>query len=104
MAEEEAGYTVVMPFLVVQSKGGPYEDEAFTAGWAMGSLDAKLEALSIDLRAAYKIGVTVPTECIPQIDLIAMKHGFICAAAATKDPTWMRAVLTRSPGESLDGS
>lgn len=94
---------MVMPFLVVQSKGGPYDDEAFTAGWAMGSLDAKLESLAIDPSGVYEIGVTVPTECVSQIDLIAMKHGFMCAYVLTGDPIWTRAVLTRTPWDGSDG-
>lgn len=99
-------YEMVMPFLVVRSKGGPYDDEAFTAGWAMGSLDARLGSLVIDPGGTYKIDVTVPPDCVPQIDLIAMKHGFACETTDTSDDHWTQVVLRRYPwnaGEVVDG-
>lgn len=45
MSDEEQGYGLVMPFVSVASKGGPYDDDAYAAGWAMGALDAKLGAI-----------------------------------------------------------
>lgn len=32
MAEEEQEYDLVMPFVVCQSQGGPYDDDAFVGG------------------------------------------------------------------------
>lgn len=61
-------YDLVMPFTVVQSRGGPYEDEAFVAGWACGEIMAKLE------RTPMWKGI-VREQALPQVDLIAMHYG-----------------------------
>jgi hypothetical protein len=70
-------YELVMPFVVVQSQGGPYDDDAFQAGWLSGWLDARLERN--DHSATW-----APVTLRPQIDLIAMKHGFV-----TEDPEYV---------------
>lgn len=41
---EEPELSLVMPFVVCTSEGGPYEDESFVAGWDLGTLDARLDA------------------------------------------------------------
>lgn len=40
--EHEADFGLVMPFVVVVSHGGPYEDAAFAAGWECGRIDEAL--------------------------------------------------------------
>lgn len=60
-------YSLVMPFTVVQSRGGPYEDEAFVAGWACGEIMAKLAQTPL-----WK-GM-VREQALPQVDLIAMHY------------------------------
>lgn len=69
----EPQYEIVMPFVVTQSNGGPYDDDAFVAGWYAAELDIVLEQM-----ARFHCGMarTVPTPLVPQIDLIAMKYGF----------------------------
>jgi hypothetical protein len=67
---EEQGYGLVMPFVSVTSKGGPYDDDAYAAGWAMGALDTRL-GWSLAL-----IEETVRAADVAQADLIAMKHGY----------------------------
>jgi len=72
--DEQPAYELVMPFVVVTSKGGPYDDEAFTAGWQCAELDRDLaEAAAL---GATGLARTVRTQSVPQVDLIAMKHGF----------------------------
>lgn len=73
-SDDETEYALVMPFVVCQSEGGPYEDQAFTAGWELGVLAERLSTL------AAKPGVvhiaTVRTPSLPQVDLLAMKEGW----------------------------
>lgn len=78
MSDEEQtegeGYGLVMPFVLVESKGGRFEDEAFTAGWALGALDYRL---SVDKHNSAVPGSHYQrVEYQPQADLIAMRHGF----------------------------
>ena len=97
---DESGYDLVMPFLPVQSKGGPYDDHAYVAGYEMGLLDA---ALHIASTLAPLLGMdngtyskTIHIENQAQADLIAMRYGFK-ASFVTEDefPEW--AVMTLSP-------
>lgn len=76
----DSGFELVMPFLPVQSKGGPYDDEAYTAGWEMGLLDYRL-SLPISFHSSV---ITVRANNRTQADLIAMRHGYtteICGEA-----------------------
>lgn len=64
---------LVMPFAVCASNGGPYDDEAYVAGFEMGALQARL-------RAARHHGLGLPEvvihrDNVPQADLIAMEVG-----------------------------
>lgn len=67
---DETTYSPVMPFTCVTSKGGPYDDDAFTAGFAMGQLWETLADRSV-IHAA-----TIRSSCEEQADLIAMHHGY----------------------------
>ncbi len=77
MSEDEADiggdaeYGMVMPFVVCASAGGPYDDEAFCAGYDLATLDTLL-----DLQHPPVLQRTVRTATMPQVDLIAMKHGY----------------------------
>jgi hypothetical protein len=68
-------YEMVMPFVTVATKGGPHEDVAYVAGWECGTLDRDL-ALATEIRAVPDARV-VQAASVPQVDLIAMKHGFV---------------------------
>lgn len=86
MAEEHGDpcYDLVMPFLAVRSKGGPYDDEAYVAGYEMGQLDALLESHHhpINTRA-------VQTANLAQVDLLAMQYGYtIRSTPYQDDPEW----------------
>lgn len=68
-------FSLAMPFVTVQSKGGPHEDNAYTAGYEMGALDMRL-------RAAVALGtkpaeVCIRRESVLQCDLIAMRNGLV---------------------------
>ncbi len=68
-------FDLLMPFVTVASKGGPHDDESYVAGWEMGQLDYRLAT------AAFGRFVVPPTvlkrDSLPQIQLIAMKHGYV---------------------------
>ena len=67
-------FDLVMPFLLVESNGGPYDDAAFVSGYRMGLLDADLSS-----------GITTPrvidAQEFDQADLIAMRHGYTMASS-----------------------
>lgn len=74
MSDEDRGeeyYGMVMPFLPLKSKGGPYDDDAFVAGYEMGLLDARLGG------SVFDQGQAIKRTNREQADLIAMRHGFI---------------------------
>lgn len=73
---EEHDMELVMPFVVVASVGGPFDDQAYCAGYEMGALDSRLAAA-----ACHGLGcptVTVLRGNVAQVELLAMKHGMIC--------------------------
>lgn len=65
---------IVMPFIVVASVGGPYDDDAFVAGVRMQQIDAILEAGPADCGWVYQ--VAVEPALVPQLDLVAMHRGY----------------------------
>lgn len=69
--DEDQHLELVMPFTVCASEGGPYEDEAFCAGFTAGQLDRELR---VDHPVGYILGYTAPPALLPQLDLIAMRH------------------------------
>jgi len=71
---EEEGYGLLYPFVCVTSKGGPFDDQAFTAGMTVGRLDM---ALTVALAAgADRYRATVPTALVEQLELVGMARGF----------------------------
>lgn len=73
--DEPAEYGLLMPFTVVASKGGPYDDASYCAGYEMGQLDAALAA------GPRLHQITIRTANVPQADLVAMLHGYTSEAA-----------------------
>lgn len=76
MSEDEVDFGLVMPFVVCQSQGGPYEDEAFCAGWSLGLIAAKLSEYAVD---RVPMTTVVRTPSLPQVELLAMQHGYLTA-------------------------
>ena len=70
----EAAYELAMPFVLVKSHGGEFDDGAFVAGMTCGALDQELAvtaAVNTLPRERY-----MDVRYIRQIDLIAMRHGY----------------------------
>lgn len=87
--DEPAEYGLVMPFVVVASKGVPYDDGAYTAGYEMGLLDAALAA------KPTRHEVTILSANATQADLVAMHHGFVCRFDPSPEfPDWTHATFT----------
>lgn len=91
--EDEFSYEMVMPFVAVQSKGGPYDDAAYVAGYQMGLLDAELSGSVFDQGRA--IGVANRA----QADLIAMRHGFIAEFTDEEVEGWVCMTIRRTVTE-----
>lgn len=74
LPDEDNGYALLMPFVVCQSQGGPFDDVSFTIGFELGQIDRELamcQTLSSEPIARY-----IHEDGLPQLDLIAMRRGF----------------------------
>lgn len=92
MTEPEPEYGLVMPFLPVASKGGPYDDRAYTAGYEMGLLDAVL----LHARGGGTVARVLHAENRAQADLLAMRHGWRASFTEHGDG-WIGAAFIRLP-------
>ncbi|HEY7044477.1 MAG TPA: hypothetical protein VH419_12475 [Nocardioidaceae bacterium] len=81
----------VMPLVLCQSEGGPYEDDAFESGWRLGDLAANLAQPGISALAD-----SIRREERHQADLIAMAHGYVMSVEPGDDPVWLSVTFTRS--------
>lgn len=73
IAHEADPEEFAMPFVVTSDNGGPFDVDAYTAGWEMGILAARLSAAVF-----HQLGlphVTIMVDNVPQVDLLAMAHG-----------------------------
>ena len=93
--ETPAGYGLVMPFVVTVSQGGPYDDNAFVAGWEAGWLDAML-------LACRPLGATVEryvdSSLVPQLDLVAMRHRYTMTVEPWEEHPDDWSFVTFAPG------
>lgn len=83
-------YGLVMPFVCVTSRDGPYEDVAFVAGYQVGSIDARL--------ADRRIAATTEMLYAPlreQVDLVAMRHGYETEVLREVEDEWLHIGFTR---------
>lgn len=83
-------FGLVMPFVAVVSRGGPYDDLSYAAGWEMGALDIELgqdgpRERTLLVRAANGA----------QAELIAMRHGY-ATRIVPYDDHWAMLQLQRS--------
>ena len=73
---DDPDYALIMPFVVCQSKGGPYEDDAYAAGWEAATIDANLANWRRLGLSPIRTPLTVRTDNMRQIDLVAMHRGY----------------------------
>lgn len=103
----EATYEPVLPFLPVVSRGGPYADEAYVAGYEMGQLEAALrlgDALGETRGVAGDLACTIHAANRAQADLLAMHHGYLMddqepPAHLNPDGTWLYVRFRRAAGD-----
>src|SRR5262245_22353811 len=79
-----------MPLVLCRSRGGPYDDEAFSSGWRLGAIGAALagpgiSALCESIRAGERV----------QADLLAMAYGYSVRIDPSTDPDWLSVTFTR---------
>jgi len=72
--EDASIYDLVMPFVVCDDNGGPYEASAFVAGCRYTTIDHAL-------RTIVQFGIIeyqhyVEPQLLPQLDLLAMHYGW----------------------------
>jgi hypothetical protein len=98
---EDDGLHLAVPFIVCQSAGGPYEDDAFCAGFQAGEIDRAL-----DMGAAVRAEtITFPmarSALLKQLELIGMNRGYPVMTADVSEewPQWCTVTFARS-AESL---
>jgi hypothetical protein len=97
---DEAEFSLVMPFIVCRSQGGPYDDAAFVAGCYFGEIRSELARPD-----RFVLEMTVPSPLVPQLDLVAMDAGFVMTAKPWDDhpDEWTFVRLTR-PRRGLPAS
>lgn len=99
--EGEPEMGLVMPFVTVESKGGPHADEPYCAGFEMGRLDMEL-SMCARMNAQPLRSWVIQTANHPQADLIAMRHGFLAVVIDAMPPEWLTVyfkAIPATPGE-----
>lgn len=93
---DDVEYGLVMPFVVCATNGGPYDDAAFVAGYAAGTIDYRLST-----RDPLPARSAVRTDLLPQLDLIAMRHGYTMTSEPWGEAPaeWTMVTFTREPDE-----
>ena len=75
---DEAGYELLVPFVCVESAGGPYDDESFTHGFQVGRLWE-------ELRPREPMSTWFVTELEEQLALVAGHHRMVLSKADIDD-------------------
>jgi len=86
-----------LPMIVTASQGGPYDDEAFQAGYAMAMLHI---TLADSAHGDSPFTVPIYTACVPQLDLIAMAYGWSTKILHTQEE-WSCVLLRHESVVSL---
>jgi len=89
-----------MPFVVCASNGGPYDDGPYCAGWEAGVLDVVLATAALGNRI-HELTRPVRTGNVPQLDLVAMQHGWTMETEPTEWPDEWTTVIFRRPEVEL---
>lgn len=92
MSDTPAEFGLIVPFIVCATNGGPYDDGPYCAGYEAGTIAVVLASLPPEITQAER---TVRTDNLPQIDLIAMQHGWTVNAATTEWPEWTTVAFKR---------
>lgn len=74
-----------MPFVVCRSRGGPYDDDAFVAGYQCGEIDKALSVAAVIGTQRLRFPI-VYASLLPQLDLVAMRHAFQLGPVRVSEP------------------
>lgn len=85
----EEGLELVVPFVICQSAGGEFDDDAFVAGFQCGDIDRALAVAAAACAETVRFPM-VRTALLKQLDLIAMNRGFPVMRFESTDeyPDW----------------
>ncbi len=103
MDDDEAPiYSLALPFIVTTSHGGPYDDDAFVAGFRAGQI---YQALTDAPAQAQSLQWTVESALVHQLELIGMDRGFMVmsSVAFEEAPGWSQVVFMRGSDPPVQG-
>lgn len=89
MTDNEHRWGLAMPFLPVTSRGGPYADNAYVAGYEAGGIAEQLRT------ATGPVSALIHAENTGQVDLIAMDRGWR-AVFEPREHGWVAVEFTRA--------
>lgn len=94
---EPEGMTLAVPFTLVASIGGPYDDDAFAAGFQCGEVDRALDMGAAARAETVRFPMT-RSALLPQLELIAMNRGYPIMKADVSEewPEWCDVTFARS--------
>lgn len=95
---DQAEYGLLIPFVVVQSQGGPYDDAAFVAGARYGKIAEILHAKPEEF-STYEY-----PEMVHQLDLLAMHEGYAMKSTPWDEhpDEWVLLEFVRNNSDKLD--
>lgn len=94
--QEEPEMRLIYPFVNVSSNGGRFDDDAYAAGWEMGKIDMRLEALPVFVHSFTE---TIREENAKQADLVAMHRGWDVETIESGVDGWVFATFGRLADE-----
>lgn len=95
-SDEPADLSLVMPFTITASHGGPHDDDAFTSGFRLGVLWSQLQHAPPGQQGV----ATIRVEERDQLDLMLMHFGFTIADIDSHADEWLTVWIRR--GTSVD--
>lgn len=97
---EGEGMTLAVPFTLVKSVGGPYDDEAFVLGFEAGNVDKALAVGAAGNAESVRFPMT-HSVLLPQLELIAMNHGYPVMEAKVSEewPEWCDVTFSREEAD-----
>lgn len=103
LSDDSVSYQPIMPFVAVASRGGPYDDESYCAGWEANAFAALIVDLNKANLPGVEIGLKLPVRSanVAQLDLIAMNAGWLVRVCRTWGPAdeWSYIHLTQASGD-----
>jgi hypothetical protein len=77
--------------VLCRSRGGPYDDEAFSSGWRLGAIGATLAGPGISALCE-----SIRADELVQANLLAMACGYSMSVDPSIDPHWLSVTVTRA--------